>query len=324
MPSSPVPQRLVILGAGAVGGAIGGLVHAAGAPVVLIARGAHGAHIRSRGLTLRLPGRTLCAPIPCVPAISDLSIQAGDIVLLTTKLGDAQAALDELRSCAGPDVPVVCAVNGIDAEPWAAARFNTVAAMFVWIPAVHLVPGEVAIYGAPCPAVLDLGPYPNADAAAPWSESLAQLLRRAGFDSVIRPDIQRWKRAKWVTNLGGAAQALVKDDWRSVARAARAEGEAVLDAAGLDRCGQEDLLQRTRLVRPSMIDGQGRPGGSTWQSRARGKPLESRWIEGAMVRLARRVGVDVPVLQLLTAAAEDPRTLTAAEVLGQGAGARDP
>ncbi len=307
-------MRVLVIGAGAVGGAIGGLLHASGLPVQLVARGKHGETIRRQGLSVRLPDRDLSLSIPCLTTIDDLSPRSGDIALLSTKLQDAETALDQLLHIAGPSLPVVCAVNGIDGERWACARFNRVASMLVWIPATYLAPGEVRIYGAPCPAVLDIGLYPAGEAR--WIDALCGHLRAAGFDSQAQPDMQPWKRGKWITNLGGAAQALISDDWQAVARQARSEGCAVLRAAGLTHVSQQALQKRTQRVRARAIDGEHRPGGSTWQSRARGVALETPWIEGAMARLGRRIGVPTPVLQALTDAARAPRSLHAAEILG--------
>ena len=48
-------MRYIIIGAGAVGGTIGGCLFQGGHDVVLVARGAHLDALRSRGLTLATP-----------------------------------------------------------------------------------------------------------------------------------------------------------------------------------------------------------------------------------------------------------------------------
>ncbi len=185
--------------------------------------------------------------------------------------------------------------------------------MVVWMPATHLRPGEVRLHAAPVRGALLVGEIgPKSD---PRVEVLCAWLRGVGFDAELRDDIDAWKHAKWIANLGGAAQALVTDDWHSVAEAARAEGEAVLAAAGLPRISTDMLLQRMRAVQSLPVDGEERPGGSTWQSRARGRPLESPFIEGAMAELAQRIGVDAPVNARLARAAITGRPLTADEFL---------
>lgn len=50
-------MRYVILGAGAIGGTMGGRLFESGHDVVLVARGAHQAAIAGRGLELRDPDR---------------------------------------------------------------------------------------------------------------------------------------------------------------------------------------------------------------------------------------------------------------------------
>ncbi len=316
-PSQPTAskiKRVVVIGAGAVGGSIGGLPAEAGRPVVLIARGDHGKALREDGLTLRLADRRLTIRPPWYERLEDVEWQAGDLALLATKLNDAEQALDNLLAVAGPGQPVACAVNGMQGERWAASRFHTVLSMLVWMPAIHVAPGTVCLHTQGCYGVLDTGPC-NAGAGTEIAAELCELLRTVSFDAVLREDIGRWKVAKWVTNLGGAAQALVTDDWKHVADLARAEGERILSAAGIDRVATDELLGRVRLVLEAEIDGELRAGGSTWQSRARGKSLETPWLEGAMADLAVECGESSPVNTLLASAAQELRSLTVSEVL---------
>lgn len=313
-------RRLIVLGAGAVGGGIGALLAQAGLPVVLIARGAHGEALRDNGLELRLPQRSCRLRLPCVDHVRAVDWRAGDVALLATKLQDAEGILDDLLLAAGSAVPVVCATNGVHGERFAAARFAQVVSTLVWLPATHLIPGEVRMHGGGCPGVLDSGPHPPAERLAGASGMLVgswcARLRAAGFAAIARADIQRWKYAKWIVNLGGAAEALVVDDWRRVAAAARAEGERILAAAGVDRVATDELLERVRTVDTQPVDGQLREGGSTWQSRVRGRPLESAWLEGAMAALAAEIGVAAPVNRFLAEVARQPRPLLADEVQG--------
>ena len=285
-----------MLGAGAVGGSIGGLLARNGTAVVLVARGAHGEAIRANGLRLRTPDGDTLVRAPCVARVGEVRWRAGDVALLATKLGDAEALLDELRAAA-PDVPVVCATNGLAAERWASERFAQVVSMVVWLPGLHLEPGEVRLHAGPCRGVLDCGLHP--EGVTPLVRELCARLTDAGFDAEPRADCARWKRAKLVTNLGGAAQALLEGDWMQVAALAREEGVAVLRAAGLDHVGAEALLERTKDVRDLEVGGEARPGGSTWQSARRGRPLESPWIEGEIVRLAEAARCGAPVCRAL-------------------------
>ncbi len=347
-------NRLVVIGAGAVGGSIGGLLIEAGHPVVFVARGAHGKKIRQDGLLVRMPDRAVQLQPPCVEQIDQIDWQPGDLAMLATKLQDAEAAMDQLVASGGSQIPIVCATNGVHAERWSNARFDTVLSMVVWLPATHLEPGEVRLHSGRVRGVLDTGPLPGDSAvvrgrspdhtndasprnqpsmetfgqssgqvgrsahnrcATSLSIGLCTWLSAAGFDAQVRDDIQRWKYAKWITNLGSAAQAMVTDDWQAVAAVARSEGEAVLAKSGVPRVTTQELLDRTSHVEALPIDGHQREGGSTWQSHHRGKPMESRWIEGAMADLADEFGIRAPVNRFLSDTARAPRPLLASEVL---------
>jgi len=320
MPSQPQPfelERLVILGAGAVGASLAGLLHQSGFPVVLIARGEHGRVLRESGLCLRMPHQTLRLKLTCYAHPEEVPWQPGDMAMLATKLQDARGAMDDLQAAAGKSMPLVCAVNGLHGEQWAAERFETVLSMMVWVLATHLLPGEVRLHSSGPLGVLDTGPHQGAQAAA-LSAALCTRLRAAGFDATSRADILLWKRAKWISNIGGAAQALVSDDWQSVVRAARVEAQGILDAAGIERIPRERFLERVQQIRSEEIEGLAREGGSAWQSRERGQPMETPWIEGALVALAEQHGLRAPINARLAQASQTPRAYKSEEILGLG------
>lgn len=309
--------RVVIIGAGAVGGCIGGFLAKQGFPTTFVARGQHGQTIQEKGLLVKRPQQSFSVQVECHPKIDSVNWREGDVAILATKLNDAESALDDLLLSAGTQTPVVCATNGIHAELWAAKRFDHVISMMIWMPTTYLVHGEVEVYGGDCPGVLDCGAVDAHDSVAlETAKQLCERLTSAGFDSVFRKNIEHWKNAKWITNLANTAQALVEDDWKSVAKAAQLEGIEVLEKAGKNRISREDLRDRTECVNLLPIDGRDRPGGSTWQSLQRDKPLESPWLEGAIVELGLQIGMPTPINQCLSDASKTLRKLKASEVLG--------
>lgn len=310
-------ERVVIIGAGAVGGCIGGFLARNNFPTVLVARGKHGQTIRSHGLLIKRPVQSFTVNPDCVESIDAVDWRSGDIAIVATKLNDAESALDLLLQSAGDSVPVVCATNGIHAEKWATQRFQFVISMMIWMPTTFLIEGEVEVYGGDCPGVLDCGAVNQTNEESNrLARELCQLLNSAGFNSAYRHNISCWKNAKLITNLANTAQALVSDDWKSVAKAAQQEGKQVMDRAGMPHATKEELQQRAQLVNLLPIDGKHRPGGSTWQSLQRNRPLESPWLEGAIVELAEQAGCSAPINQRLSEAAKTLQKLAAAEVLG--------
>ena len=52
MPQESRPNRVIVLGAGAIGASVGALLYETGVSVVLVARGEHGRVMAQRGLDL--------------------------------------------------------------------------------------------------------------------------------------------------------------------------------------------------------------------------------------------------------------------------------
>jgi 2-dehydropantoate 2-reductase len=105
--------RIVIAGAGAIGGYIGARLTRAGADVVLFARGPHLLAMRERGLRVISPeGNFEVRP----RVAGDLNaIGQADVVFLGVKAHSLTGLAPQLRPLFGPDTAVVSTQNGI---PW--------------------------------------------------------------------------------------------------------------------------------------------------------------------------------------------------------------
>jgi 2-dehydropantoate 2-reductase len=298
-------RRYVVLGAGGVGSALGGLLQAAGARVVLIARGPQLEALRTRGLSIRTPSRAVDLAVDAAPDPRAVRFEPGDVVLLCTKSQHSAAALDDLAASAPRGTPVVCAQNGVANEPLAAARFDRVYGLVVFAPIGFTRPGRVTLHSEPVLGGLDLGRHPEGvDALV--HEVVADLAA-AGFDARAEPRILRWKYGKLLTNLGNALQALVgRAALESPALGAiHAEAIACYEAAGVAYATVEEVFERYKDVRELPVEGEGRGGGSTWQSLARGTgSLETSWLNGEIVRMGERHGVPTPVNRAITRLAE--------------------
>ncbi len=165
-------MRYVLYGAGAIGGAIGARLFQAGCETVLIARGAHLDAIKSNGLRIDTSAGSVTLPIPAAGHPSELRFDDGDVVLLTMKTQDTEAALVDLQTAAaGLELPVICAQNGVENERLALRRFENVYGMLVILPATYLEPGIVEAPAGPVAGILDAGRYPRG-ADQPDHESL--------------------------------------------------------------------------------------------------------------------------------------------------------
>ncbi|MFG2822832.1 ketopantoate reductase family protein [Kitasatospora sp. NPDC048365] len=304
-------MRYLIIGAGAVGGTIGGRLYESGHPVVLVARGEHLAALRGEGLRFTTPEGTRLLPVPAVGGPADVTLTTEDVLVLAVKTQHSQALLDEwsVQPVSGPDgrpagtagelLPLVCAQNGVENERLALRRFRRVYAMCVWLPSTHLAPGRVSAAGSPCSGMLHLGRFPSGtdDTAA----AIAADLAASHFDAPVTAEVMAWKYAKLLGNLGNALEAVagpIDGDTRTaVWRRVQEEGRAALAAAGIASVGAEQQ-RATRGDRITLLPlpGEERGGGSSWQSLARGTgDIEADHLNGEIVLLGRLHGVPTPV-----------------------------
>lgn len=318
------PMRWVIVGAGAVGGLIGGrLLERTGDEVVLVARGAHAEAIERGGLRVIGPEHEVTVRPYALWRPQAIESLAGAVVVLAVKSHQTAAALAQLGEGLREAAAVVCAQNGVTNEDEVAAAFaGPVLGAMVWMPAVHLEPGVVESHGVPDGFFL-IGDWrqPGASEAA---DRVGAGLRAAGFVAEAVDDVARWKRAKLLTNLGNALDAFCVDGARGRLQAAVTdEGRAVLAAAGLAHADPQELIGRALAVMDHGAGTGKREGGSTWQSLARGLDTEVGHLNGYIARLGREVGVEAPLNRALAELApaferraRAPRSLTADELRG--------
>jgi 2-dehydropantoate 2-reductase len=287
--------RVVVLGAGGIGGTIGARLHQAGYDVALIARGAHLEVVREHGLTFITPEERVTLPIPAYARPSELAWRDDDVVILAAKSQDTEAAARELAVAAG-QVPVVSAQNGVANERTLARWFDGVHGMCVMMPTEHLEPGVVIAHSVAATGILDLGRYPGGTDAV--DDELAAALRASRFESEARPDIMRWKYRKLLNNLGNAVQALSgfeDDDAVAALDLLTAEAEAAFAAAGIAPVtDEEDEVRRADHLQLRPVGDSPRAGGSTWQSLIRGSGVETDFLNGEIALLGRLHGVPTP------------------------------
>jgi 2-dehydropantoate 2-reductase len=321
-------MRIVVLGAGGIGGTIGARLHLSGHEVALIARGAHGEAVRERGLTFVTPDEHVVLPIPTYARPADVAWRPDDVLVLATKSQDTEAAARDVVTAAGPGIPVVSAQNGVANERALTRWFERVHGLCVMLPAQHLEPGVVVAHCSPASGILDLGRFPDGTDAV--DEALAEALRGSRFESVPRGDIMRWKYRKLVNNLGNAVQALAGErldgpEARAALDLLTTEADVAFAAAGIEPVTEaEDDERRGDHLQLRPIDGAERGGGSTWQSLARGSGVETDYLNGEIAYLARLYGVPAPanarIQTLMTAAAargDRPGAMSATRLLAE-------
>ncbi|MEZ0351186.1 ketopantoate reductase family protein [Mycobacterium sp. pR1184] len=327
--SAEVDRRYVIVGAGAIGGTVGGVLARAGIPTVLVARGRHAEVLAAEGITLKTPDGTFPTVVSTARRPEDIRLTDGDVLVFATKTQQLDAALQEWvdqpvhgagGGTAGERLPAMTALNGVAAEEKALRYFRRVFGICVWLPAVHLEPGVVIVRAWPVVGQFHIARWPATLRTQQDTDLLAALAEcwtAAGIRVRTPDDVAPWKYNKLLSNLGNAVGALTVDAAGEVVAALRREGENVLRHAGIESISFE-VSTATRadgpMIRPVPGSNSG-PSNSTWQSLSRQTGnLETDFLNGEIVRLAHQHGIEAPLNAAIARAAR------ATVLRGQGPG----
>ena len=323
-PSRDGDHRYVIVGAGAIGGTVGGVLARAGIPTVLVVRGRHAEILAANGLTLTTPDGVFHTPVSAISRPEDVRLTRHDVLVFTTKTQQLDAALlewvdqpvhgpDGVVGTAGDLLPVLTALNGVAAEEKALRYFRQVFGVCVWLPAVHLEPGEVIVRSWPVVGQFHIGRWPaplHTPADVEFLQRLAQAWSASGVRVNAVDDVAPWKYNKLLSNLGNAVGALSADgaDASQVVAALRGEGEHVLRHAGIEFVSFDvSTAARADGPTPRPVPGANTgPSNSTWQSLSRNTGnVETDYFNGEIVRIAHQHGITAPLNAALARAARD-------------------
>ena len=306
-------MRIVVIGAGGIGGWLGARLAASGQQVGFLVHGRTLAALRSGGLTLRdcsggEPG-TVTARIETPLASDDpraLTETLGgqpDLVLVTTKVDALVGLAPALRVLTGPDTGVVSTQNGISAPGVLADAVGT----------EHVLPGVARVYSAivspgdvrtiGSAGSLALGEWDGSTTAR--SRAAARALEAAGIRAWVPGSIwaELWRKVSFVVvqgSLGAAANApigVLRTDLRDAFTRAVGEVIAVAAAQGHDLATDDAPDPVAAALR--MADAQ--PAGATTSMQrdiAAGLPSELDAQLGALCRAGDEAGVPTPVLDL--------------------------
>jgi 2-dehydropantoate 2-reductase len=318
-------MRFIIYGAGGIGSGIGGHLWRTGHEAILIGRSGHAGKIQADGLRLITGTQEYRLDVQAVTHTREIRFRADDVVLLTMKSQDTEAALRELRAAGGDpwELPIFCVQNGIANEPIAVRYFRRVYGVLIVIPGLFLEDGVVYNPIRGNAGMTDIGLYPRGmDATA---EQVAAALREASYEARAHSNVMAPKARKLLGNLGNALGAITdgRGDGGPYMAEARREGERCLEAEGHPVESEASFRERCHARRGETTLPEGvRNLGSSWQSLMRRQgSIEADFLNGEIVLLGRKHGIPTPfnaVLQLIAnemaAAREPPGKYTAEEL----------
>jgi 2-dehydropantoate 2-reductase len=105
-------MRILVVGAGAIGGYFGGRLLEAGADVTFLVRARRAAQLAHTGLIIRSPRGDLDLPAP--PTIQSETLrQPYDLILLSCKAYDLDGAIESFAPAVGPSTMILPLLNGM-------------------------------------------------------------------------------------------------------------------------------------------------------------------------------------------------------------------
>lgn len=293
-------MRLLVLGAGGVGGYFAARLAAAGVDVTFLVRPSRAERLARDGLTLLSPLGNLRQP---VAALSEVT-SSFDAVLLTCKAYDLNLAMEVFAPAIGPTTIILPLLNGLRHLDDLDARFGSrhVVGGLCHIGATVAETGEIQHLNG----LQRLAFGPRTPSQAELCETLHVTLSRGGFAPVLSPEIlqEMWEKFVMLAAYAGMTclmrapigRCMQADDGEALVLELLAECAGVASASGY--APDPAFLAGTR----AMLTDRGSAGAASMlrDIERRGR-TEGEHVLGDLVRRAKAVGMPTPLLRIARA-----------------------
>ena len=292
-------MRILVLGAGGIGGYYGARIHNAGGKVTFLVRPARAVQLRENELKIFSSfGDTQITPN--VITADELHDQY-DVIMVSCKAYDLDSAMDAIAPAVGEQSVILPLLNGVRHIDTLVERFG----------AEHVLGGValISVVLTPEGVIRHLNKQHRlvtglrAGQASKWVAPLVQLFSSSKFDFVCSENIEQamWDKIVFLTTLAGATctlRASVGDIVRTVAgeefvTGLLAECALIAEASGHTVSTEQQSIYRTQLIE----QGSGLMA-SMLRDVERGGATEADHILGDMVSRAQAKGINAPLLRL--------------------------
>jgi 2-dehydropantoate 2-reductase len=290
-------MRIAVMGTGGVGGYFGARLAASGCDVEFIARGAHLAAIRERGLRVESPlGDAHIAK----PKATDDPAKVGkvDIVLFGVKLWDTEAAASAIPPMVGPGTAVVSFQNGVHKDEVLRRVVGEQAVMggVCYIAATIAEPGVVRHAGKMQKLVF--GEYDGSRSGR--AEAFLDACQRAQIEAEISADIRRtiWEKFVFLVGLSGTTATIRMPigPIRSNEQTRAFLLDAMREVVAIGRAAGVGLAENFADGRLAFCDGLlAEMTSSMHQDLERANRLEVQWLSGDVVKRGNAAAIPTPV-----------------------------
>lgn len=291
-------MKIAVMGAGGIGGCYGGLLAQAGNDVTLIARGAHLAAIKEKGLQLIQPEGDFTVAV----AATDNPSQAGpvDLVIFSVKAHQNSKAAPLI----GEDTTILTIQNGVESADELGQDYG----------AERVLPGSAYLLSnIASPGVikqLSLAPRVAFGESNGDQSQRAVAIRdsfcEANIEAELSDDISKalWSKLLYNSPANGMASAarLSPRDLIEYPHGAAMFRSAIQEVASVGTAygipfGQDDVQGAMDLITARPMGARG----SMQADLEAGRPLELEAIVGSVGRIGRKVNVPTPIFDMLYA-----------------------
>ena len=294
-------MRILAIGAGAVGGYFGGRLAAAGRDVTFLVRSARAEQLRRSGLRIFDPyGDVQVRPKLLLAEELKARPEVFDLIVLSTKAYALEAAMEDFAPAVGSATVILPLLNGLRHLEALDARFGAekVVGGFTYI--VADMDAEGGVHSMTQLHDLSFGERDKAVTAR--IQAIDEMLRGAGFDAYLKPDILAAMWQKWALLAAmGAITCLMRGSIGAVvaapggaetARAIIAECVAMATANGYPPEATALAMMTQRLTEA------GSPlTASMYRDLQRGSRVEADHILGDLLERGRKHGVEAPLVR---------------------------
>lgn len=292
-------MKILILGAGAVGGYWGARLHQAGVDVTFLLREKRAETVRKNGLVVKSP-KTGDATLPVKVVQSAPEGGPYDVIILACKGYDLPSAMDAIAPAVGANTTIVPILNGHMHFATLDARFgkDKIAGGLARISGMLGPNGEILHSGA---SGVSFGER-EAKTARPALVELDAACRKAGIEGGLNPNINQDLWDKWImlgsiASMCSAMRGTVGDIMESE------DGGAIMGEI-LEECrkvaaaeGYPPSDKVVGALKAGLTQKGGKAVASILGDIEKGGAVEARSIVGDMLARARQHGVAAPNLR---------------------------
>ena len=292
-------MKILVLGAGGIGGYFGGRLAAAGADVTFLVRPRRAEQLAKNGLVIKSPCGDLQRPVATVLAEQ---LQPGyDLIFLTCKAYDLAAAIDAIAPAVDKRTALLPALNGmrhLDVLKYKFGEDRVLGGV-----------AQIAVTLTPEGEIHHLGEFhvstfgELSGQRSPRCEAFARICANANFTSRPSDNIQLelWEKFVFLCTLAGMT-CLMRASVGAIARTA--DGEALIREM-LEEC-RKVAAASSHEPRPGVLaryvslltDRKSGFTASMLRDIERKGPTEGEHIVGDMLRRARQFKIDAPLLRV--------------------------